>query len=136
MRPTRAALFVAATALTPALPLSAPALATTAASTVTATPTTATATSDTPVNEMTDAELRAAISDILATNTGVAVVREATEVLNGTVDDMRAFLECGNRIPAGPVRGRQAVIQGCNDALDAGTPEAARAFRQTGYPLA
>ncbi|MFD7922088.1 hypothetical protein ACFV3R_23020, partial [Streptomyces sp. NPDC059740] len=29
-----------------------------------------------------------------------------------------------------------AVIKGCNEALDANSPEAARAFRETGYRLA
>ncbi|WP_406139598.1 hypothetical protein [Streptomyces sp. NBC_01089] len=151
MRPTRAALFVAVTALTPALLLAAPAFAappTAAPPTATATATASTS-SDTPVDEMTEAELRAAIADILATNTGKAVVREAGKALGGTADDMRAFLETGfqkaqfedDRVAIARIlytattNGDKAVIKGCNTALDTGTPEAARTFLETGYRL-
>ncbi|MFD7922089.1 ALF repeat-containing protein, partial [Streptomyces sp. NPDC059740] len=147
MRPTRAALLVAATALAPALLFTAPALA--AAPTAPAT-TTATATSDKPVDEMTEAELRAAIADILADNQGKAVVREGNEALDGTVEDMRAFLETGYRMAQfeddrvaittllfkATKDGDKAVIKGCNEALDADSPEAARAFLETGYRMA
>ncbi|MCX4547340.1 hypothetical protein [Streptomyces sp. NBC_01500] len=146
MRPTRAALVVAVTALTPALLFTTPAFAAAPA----ATAVTATVRSDMPVDEMTEAELRAAIADILAKNSGRAVVREADRALGGTVEDMRAFLETGYqkaqfeddqvaiaRILNGATEnGDKAVIKGCNEALDAGTPEAARAFRETGYRLA
>ncbi len=146
MRPTRAALFVAATALTPALLLTAPAFA----AAPTATSTTVTATSDTPVDDMTEGELRAAIADILAVNSGKAVVREANKALNGTVEDMRAFLETGyqqaqfedNQVAVTRIlfeatkNSDKAVIKGCNEALDADTPEAVRAFLETGYRLA
>ncbi|WP_052852943.1 ALF repeat-containing protein [Streptomyces avicenniae] len=91
MRSTRAALLVAATALTPAFLFTTPALAAGSAET----PTTVTIASDTPVDEMTEAELRAAIADILATHGGKRVVREANEALNGTVENMRAFLTIG-----------------------------------------
>jgi Short repeats of unknown function len=153
MRSTRAALVVAATALTPALLFSTPAFAAAPkapSSHTTATPAAAKATSDTPVDEMTEAQLRAAIADILATNNGTAVVREANKALDGTVDDMRAFLKTGyqqaqfedDRVEIAHLlfvatnNGDKAVIKGCNDALDAGTPEAVRAFRETGYRLA
>ncbi|GHH88378.1 hypothetical protein GCM10018793_67860 [Streptomyces sulfonofaciens] len=146
MRPTRAALLVAATAMAPALLLAGPAFA----AVPTGTSTVTTATSGTPVDEMTEAELRAAIADILADDSGRAVVREAGEALNGTVEDMRAFLVSGYRqarfeddlvaiarILDGALRnGDKAVIAGCNEALDAHTPETARAFRETGYRLA
>ncbi|MFJ6120060.1 hypothetical protein ACIQIC_26315, partial [Streptomyces sp. NPDC092129] len=95
MRPTRAALLVVATALTPALLLSAPAFATASP----APTTTVAVTSDTPVDEMSEAELRAAIADIVADeDNGEAVVREADKALNGTVDDMRTFLKTGYRL--------------------------------------
>ncbi|MEU0039523.1 ALF repeat-containing protein, partial [Streptomyces sp. NPDC006333] len=95
MRPTRAALLVVATALTPALLFTAPAFA----AGPQAPATTVSTTSDTPVDEMSEAELRTAITDILADeNSGVAVVREANEALSGTVEDMRAFLKTGYRL--------------------------------------
>ncbi|MGW7599838.1 ALF repeat-containing protein [Streptomyces antimycoticus] len=56
-------------------------------------------TSDTPVDEMSEDELRAAIAAILADeDSGRGVVREANEALNGTVDDMRTFLKTGYRL--------------------------------------
>ncbi|MFE2377289.1 hypothetical protein [Streptomyces sp. NPDC059398] len=150
MRPNRAALLVAATALTPALLLTAPAFAAAPAAPSAATSAVTAAGSGTPVDEMTEAELRAAIGDILAENSGRAVVREANEALNGTVADMRAFLETGYRqaqfeddrvaivrlLDTATKNGDRAVIKGCNTALDAGDPDAARAFRTTGYRLA
>jgi Short repeats of unknown function len=159
MRPTRAAMLVAATALAPALLLATPALAATSGTPATTGASAATsatsaapakAASDTPVDEMTEAELRAAIADILATDTGKAVVREANEALAGTIEDMRAFLKTGygearfeddqvaifRLLSLAEKAGDKAVIAGCNEALDAGTPEAARAFRETGYRLA
>lgn len=63
MRPTRAVLLVVATALTPALLFTAPAFASGSAAPVT---TTVVTTSDTPVDEMSEDELRAAIAAILA----------------------------------------------------------------------
>ncbi|MFJ2091717.1 ALF repeat-containing protein [Streptomyces sp. NPDC087901] len=163
MRSTRAALLIAATALTPALLFTAPAFAATsasatpAASTTPVTPTPATAcpatSSDpgTPVDEMTEDELRAAIQDILADeNAGRGVLREANEALGGTVDAMRAFLETGCRtaqaeddtvsvvriLGVATQNGDKRVIREVNDLLDARTPEALRAFLETGYALA
>ncbi|WP_247204725.1 hypothetical protein [Streptomyces sp. AgN23] len=63
MRPTRAVLLVVATALTPALLFTAPAFASGSAAPVT---TTVVTTSDTPMDEMSEDELRAAIAAILA----------------------------------------------------------------------
>ncbi|MER5275719.1 ALF repeat-containing protein [Streptomyces sp. NPDC002809] len=162
MRPTRAALLIAAAALTPALLFTAPAFAastpaTTAASTTPVTPTPATACpatpsdSGTPVDEMTEDELRAAIQDILAdANAGRGVLREANEALSGTVDAMRAFLETGCRtaqaeddtvtvfriLGVATQNGDKRVIKEVNDLLDARTPEALRTFLETGYRLA
>ncbi|MFI6348291.1 ALF repeat-containing protein [Streptomyces sp. NPDC050560] len=149
MRPTRAALFVAATALTPALLLSAPAFAAGPSAPPRAAASAA-ASSDKPVDEMTEAELRAAIADILAENDGVAVVREANRALDGTVEDMRTFLKTGftaaqfeddrvalfRLLHLATQAGDRAVIAGVNEALDANTPEAARAFLETGYAKA
>ncbi|MFE1930573.1 hypothetical protein ACFW95_09370 [Streptomyces sp. NPDC059474] len=64
MRPMRAALFVVATALTPVLLFTAPAFA--SGSAAPSTTTTVAARSGTPVDEMSEDELRAAIAVILA----------------------------------------------------------------------
>lgn len=156
MRPTRAALLIAAAALTPALLFTAPAFAA-AASTTPVTPTSATACpaapSDpgTPVDEMTEDELRAAIQDILTdANAGRGVLREANEALGGTVDALRAFLETGCRtaqaeddtvtvvrvLGVATQNGDKRVIREVNDLLDTRTPESLRAFLETGYALA
>ncbi|MEU1535082.1 ALF repeat-containing protein [Streptomyces fagopyri] len=136
-----------ATALTPALLFTTPAFATnpgTASTTVTAR-------FDTPVDDMSEAELRAAIADILANgNSGVAVRREAEEALGGAVEDMRAFLETGYRLAqaeddrvavahilfVATANGDKRVIREANEVLDDGSPEALRAFLETGYRLA
>ncbi|MFI6651036.1 ALF repeat-containing protein [Streptomyces sp. NPDC050529] len=164
MRPPRAALLIAATALTPALLFTAPAFAADASASATAvtsttpvTPTPATACpavpsdAGTPVDEMTEDELRAAIQDILADeNAGKGVLREANEALGGTADAMRAFLETGCRtaqaeddtvsvvriLNVATQNGDKRVIQETNDLLDARTPEALRTFLETGYALA
>ncbi|MFE7707604.1 ALF repeat-containing protein [Streptomyces sp. NPDC057486] len=147
MRPTRAALLVAAAALTPALLFTTPAFATGS----TATSTTATATSETPVDEMSEEDLRIAILRILADkDSGKAVVGEANKALDGTVEDMRNFLETGYRLAQAEddrvavfrilylanKNGDKAVIREVNKALDDGSPEALRAFLETGYRLA
>ncbi|MFJ2398584.1 ALF repeat-containing protein [Streptomyces sp. NPDC087843] len=144
MRPTRAALLVVATALTPALLFTAPAFA----AGPQAPATTVSTTSDTPVDEMSEAELRTAITDILADeNSGVAVVREANKALSGTVEDMRAFLKTGYRLAqaeddrvavahilfVATANGDKRVIREANQVLDDGSPEALRAWLETGY---
>ncbi|MFD8690601.1 ALF repeat-containing protein [Streptomyces sp. NPDC059651] len=164
MRPTRAALLIAATALTPALLFTAPAFATAASAPaatvafttpVTTTPATACpavpSDTGTPVDEMTEDELRAAIQDILADeNAGKGVRREADAALGGTVDALRAFLKTG--CPAAQAEddtvtvfrilnvatqnGDKRVIKEVNDLLDNRTPEALRAFLETGYAQA
>ncbi|MFF5585071.1 ALF repeat-containing protein [Streptomyces hygroscopicus] len=149
MRPTRAALLVVATALTPALLFTAPAFASGSAAPATAT--TAAAVSGTPVDEMSEDELRAAIAVILADeDSGKAVVREAAEALNGTVEDMRTFLKTGYRLAqaeddrvaiarilhiATQNKDRR-VIEEANKLLDSDSPEEIRAWLETGYRLA
>ncbi|MBL3671486.1 ALF repeat-containing protein [Streptomyces sp. M2CJ-2] len=148
MRPTRAALLVVATALTPALLFTTPAFATGS----TATSTTVTATSETPVDEMSEEELRIAILRILADeDSGMAVVREANRALDdGSPEALRAFLETGYRLAQAEddrvaifrilhlanQNGDKAVIREVNKVLDDGSPEALRAFLETGYRLA
>ncbi|MET7853819.1 ALF repeat-containing protein [Streptomyces avermitilis] len=144
MRPTRAALLVVATALTPALLLTAPAFA----AGLHAPAITVSATSDIPVDETSEAELRTAIADILADgNSGVAVAREANEALSGTVEDMRGFLKTGYRLAqaeddrvavahilfVATANGDKRVIREANQVLDDGSPEALRAWLETGY---
>ncbi|WP_406092176.1 ALF repeat-containing protein [Streptomyces sp. NBC_01013] len=166
MRTTRAALLTAATALMPALLFTTPAFATDASaratsvtSTTPVTPTPATACpalpsgtgTGTPVDEMTEGELRAAIQGILADeNAGKGVTREAEEALGGTVDDLRAFLKTGCRtaqaeddtvtalrvLDAATRNGDKRVIREVNDLLDTRTPETLRAYLETGYARA
>ncbi|KOV72964.1 hypothetical protein ADL00_04860 [Streptomyces sp. AS58] len=160
MRPTRAALLVAAIALTPALLLTAPVHAVdtlasaaplTSTTPITPKPATAcpaTSSTGTPVDEMTADQLRAAILGVLADeNSGTGVRREANEALGGTVDDMRAFLKTGCRIAqaeddrvevfrilhVATQNGDRRVIQDVYKILDIDTPEALRAFLETGY---
>ncbi|MFE1960014.1 ALF repeat-containing protein [Streptomyces sp. NPDC059479] len=147
MRPSRAALLVAATALTPALLFTTPAFATGS----TATSTTVTATSETPVDEMSEEDLRIAILRILADeDSGKAVVREANKALDGTVEEMRTFLKTGYRLAQteddrvavfrilflATENGDKAVIREVNKTLNDGSPEALRTFLETGYRLA
>ncbi|MEU9864454.1 ALF repeat-containing protein [Streptomyces sp. NPDC047971] len=150
MKTTRAALVMAATALTPALLLATPAVA--AASAPVSTPAaSAIVTPETPVDEMSEADLRIAILRILADeDSGRGVVREANEALDGTVQDMRAFLKTGYRLAqaeddhvavftilaAAQKRGDKAVVREAVKALELGTPEAWRAFLETGYRIA
>jgi hypothetical protein len=160
MRPTRAALLVVATALTPALLLTAPAFAAdasasattrSATSTTPITPTPAAACLPTssgtgaPVDEMTADQLLAAIQNILADeNAGPSVRSEANEALDGTVDDMRAFLETGcrtaqatdDRIYIFTILGDPNISEAMYDAIQVvlsdGSPEALRRFRTVG----
>ncbi|MFE4057225.1 ALF repeat-containing protein [Streptomyces sp. NPDC059096] len=143
MRPTRAALLVAATALTPALLLTTPAFAT--GPTVTSVSTTVMATSETPVDEMSEDDLRIAILRILADqDSGKAVVREANKALdNGSPEALRAFLKTGyrlaqaeddrvaiSRILADPTIS-DALRAAAGNAID-GTPEELRYFIEVG----
>ncbi|MFE3069958.1 hypothetical protein, partial [Streptomyces sp. NPDC059247] len=148
MRLTRAALLVTATALTPALLFSTPAFA--HASTAPVATITATA-PGTPVDEMSESELRAAITAVLADpNSGRGVVREATKALNGTADDMRAFLKTGYRLAqteddrvaifrilgTATQNNDKRVIKEANQILDNNSPEEMRTWLKTGYRLA
>ncbi|MFI6728101.1 ALF repeat-containing protein [Streptomyces atratus] len=150
MRPTRAALLVAATALTPALLFTTPAFATGS----TATSTTVTATSETPVDEMSEEDDRVAVFRILylaQQNGDQAIIREANKALNdGSPEALRTFLETGYRIAQAEddsvaifrilylaqQNGDQAVIREVNKALNDGSPEALRTFLETGYRIA
>ncbi len=107
--------------------------------------------SDTPVDEMSEDELRAAIAAILADeDSGRGVVREANEALNGTVDDMRTFLKTGYRLAqaeddrvaiarilhVATQNNDKRVIEEANKLLDNNSPEEMRAWLETGYRLA
>jgi len=153
VRPTRAALVIAATALTPALLLATPAVATGAptAATVATAPTAA---SGTPVDEMSDDDVKVAIFRILdgaQKNNDRRVIQEATAALNdGSPEVLRAFLETGYRLAqaeddsvaifrilgTAQKNNDRRVIQEATAALDDGSPEVLRAFRETGYRLA
>ncbi|MET8719033.1 ALF repeat-containing protein [Streptomyces misionensis] len=150
MRLTRAALTVAATALTPALLLSAPAFAE-GTSTTAAVATTVTTATDVPVGDMSDDDLRVAVLRILDAarqNNDKAVVRAANAALDdGSPEALRAFLETGyrqaqaedDRVAIARILGvaqqnnDKAVVRAANAALDDGSPEALRAFLETGY---
>lgn len=148
MRPTRAVLLVAATALTPALLFSAPAFANGSGVPVA---TSVTTVSDTPVDEMSEGELRAAIAAILADETsGQGVTREADKALNGTTEDMRTFLKTGyqlaqaedDRVAIARIlhvatqNNDRRVIKEANQLLDSDSPEAMRTWLGSGYRLA
>jgi hypothetical protein len=100
MRPTRGVLLVAATALAPALLLTGPGFAADAAPSSVGVTAAETDDPGTPVDEMSDEELRIAILRILADpDSGKGVKREATEALEtGTPEAARAFLETGYRL--------------------------------------
>ncbi|MFF8173998.1 ALF repeat-containing protein [Streptomyces chartreusis] len=150
MRPTRAALTLVATALAPALLLAAPAFAAgSAPSPATAVATAAAAGSG--VDDMSDDDVRVAIMRIIGDpNTGRAVYAAAQKAMDGTIEDQRYFLETGrwiaqaedDRVAIARILGTadpktdKAVIREANKALDTNTPQALRAFLETGYRLA
>ena len=150
VRTNRIALALVASALAPALLAAAPASAADAAPS-SATVTAAVATDDpgTPVDEMSEEELRAAIAAVLADpDSGRGVEREANEALGGTVEDMREFLKTGYRLAqyeddkvalftilGKPYAGKR-VKQEIYALLDAPTPEKLRTWLETGYRLA
>jgi hypothetical protein len=153
VRLTRAALTIAATALTPVLLLTTPAFAadTSASSSTTVAATSGTDGSTTPVDEMSDDDVRVAIARIIADpDTGKAVHAAAQAALDGTIEDQRYFLETGrwiaqfedDRVATFRIlhiarqNNDKAVIREATEALDAGTPEALRDFLETGYRLA
>lgn len=147
MRPTRAALALVATALTPALVLATPAVAATSATTVA----TASDAAGSGVDDMSDDDVRVAIMRIIADpDTGKAVYAAAQKAMDGTIEDQRYFLETGRWIAqaeddrvaiarilaSADPKTDKAVIREANEALDTNTPEALRAFLETGYRLA
>ncbi|WP_228044360.1 ALF repeat-containing protein [Streptomyces ferrugineus] len=136
-----------ATALTPALLLATPAVAASSATTVA----TASDATTSNVDEMSDDDVRVAIMRIIADpSTGKAVYAAAQKAMDGTIEDQRYFLETGRWIAQfeddmvatarilhiATQNGDKAVIREANKALDAATPEAVRAFLETGYRLA
>ncbi|MFB9351988.1 ALF repeat-containing protein [Streptomyces heliomycini] len=150
MRLTRGVLLVAATALTPALLLTGPAFAADSAPAPVAA--TAAAGADdpgTPVDEMSEHELRAAILTLLGKPyAGKRVTRDANAALDGTLEDMRTFLKTGYRLAqyeddkvalftilGKPYAGKR-VKQEIYALLDAPTPEKLRTWLETGYRLA
>ncbi|WP_031477574.1 ALF repeat-containing protein [Streptomyces bicolor] len=152
MRPTPIALTLVATALTPALLLATPAFAADSAAPSSAT-TVATASdaTDPGVDEMSDDDVRVAIMRIIADpTTGKAVYAAAQAAMDGTIEDQRYFLATGrwtaqaedDRVAIARIlasadpKTDRAVIREANEALDTNTPEALRAFLETGYRLA
>lgn len=152
MRLTRTALTLVATAaLAPALLLTGPAIAADSVPSSSATLATASDSDGTPVDEMSDDDVRVAIARIIADpNTGKAVYAAAQKALDGTIEDQRYFLETGrwtaqaedDRVAIARIlatadpKTDKAVIREANEALDTNTPEALRAFLETGYRLA
>lgn len=140
MRPTRIALSLVVTALAPALLLATPAVAAASSATTVAT-----------ASDMSDDDVRVAIMRIIGDpSTGKAVYAAAQKAMDGTIEDQRYFLATGRWIAqaeddrvaiarilatADP-KSDKAVIREANEALDANTPEALRAFLETGYRLA
>ncbi|SOD59127.1 Short repeat-containing protein of unknown function [Streptomyces zhaozhouensis] len=151
MRLTRVAVTVAATALAPTLLLATPALASGGAGATgpAGDGVVPTAAADDELDE-----LRVAVARILhaATEAGDrAVIRGANEALDaGTEEALRAFLETGypaaqfedDRVAAFRIlnlareAGDRAVEREVTEALEAGTAEALREFRETGYAVA
>ena len=151
MRRTHIALAVAAAVLTPALVITTPSLAAAAAATPTACqPPTDTFVVTTPVDEMSDDDVRITILRIIGDpSTGRAVKAAAQEAMDGTIEDQRNFLTT-DRWPAQAeddavavattigyaVRYHyRAVYREADEALD-GSPAVWRAFLQTGCRLA
>lgn len=148
MRPIRravrhTALLVAATAVAPALFLATPAHAADATSTTTAVAAYSPVDPAT-VDTMSDDDLRIAVLRILADpDSGKGVVREANKALDGTVDDLRAFLKTGYRL-AQAEDDRVAVfriladptistaLRAAAEAVVDGTPEELRYFIAVG----
>ncbi|MDF3144542.1 MULTISPECIES: ALF repeat-containing protein [unclassified Streptomyces] len=152
MRPTRTALALVATiALAPALLLAGPAFAAESTPSSAATVATASDAAGSSVDEMSDDDVRVAIARIIADpTTGKAVYAAAQAALDGTIEDQRYFLETGrwiaqaedDRVAIARIlftatqNGDKAVVREADKALDTNTPEALRAFLETGYRLA
>lgn len=151
MRRTHVALAVAAAALTPSLVFATPSLAAEAAATPTACqPPTDTFVVTTPVDEMSDDDVRITIMRIIGDpSTGRAVKAAAQEAMDGTIEDQRNFLTT-DRWPAqaeddavaiattlfyAHKYNYKAVDREANEALD-GSAAVWRAFLETGCRLA
>jgi len=146
------ALAVAAIALTPALLITTPAAAADSVGTPTACrPPTDTYVVTTPVDEMSDDDVRITILRIIADpSTGKAVEAAAQKALNGTIEDARNFLTT-DRWPARAEDDQVAVVTTLHfadvykdrgvttaalQALNNGTPAVERTFLETGCRLA
>jgi hypothetical protein len=153
VRLTRAALAVAATALTPALLITSPAFATdsTGAPSPCVAATAVADGSTTPVDEMSDDDVRVAIMRIIGNpNTGKGVYAAAQKAMDGTIEDQRNFLKTGcsaaqaeddsvavfRILAVARKNNDKAVVREANKALDDGSPAALRTFLETGYRLA
>jgi len=152
VRRTNVALAVAAIALTRALLITAPAFAAEPVGAPTACrPPTDTFVVTTPVDEMSDDDVRITILRIIGDpSTGKAVNAAAQKAMNGTIEDQRNFLTT-DRWPAQAEDDRVAVFTtlhlagvyndrgvttAAQQALEDGTPTVIRAFLETGCRLA
>ncbi|MFE3517419.1 ALF repeat-containing protein [Streptomyces sp. NPDC059166] len=151
MSPMRAALAVAAIAVTPALLLSGPAFA--AGSVPSPAPVAvspAVVVLDGPVEDMSDDDVRVALARILADpDSGRRVVKEVNTLLdNNDPAEMRTWLETGYplaqaeddrvavvKILADPDSGRRVKAE-INTLLDNNDPAEIRTWLETGYRLA
>ncbi|GHJ37195.1 ALF repeat-containing protein [Streptomyces sp. TS71-3] len=150
MRRTRAAVTVAAAVLTPALLLATPAFAAgpSGGPSASVVATTDPGGSTTPVDDMSDDDVRIAILRIIGDpSTGKAVYAAAQAAMDGTIEDQRYFLETGrwtaqvedDRVAVFHIlyvaqqNDDKAVIAAANEVLDEDTPDALRAFLETGY---
>ncbi|MEV0802713.1 ALF repeat-containing protein [Kribbella sp. NPDC050281] len=152
MRRTKVALAVAAIALTPALLITTPA---SAADSVGA-PTACQAPTDTfvvttPVDEMSDDDVRVTILRIIGDpSTGSAVEAAAQKAMDGTIEDQRNFLTTdrwtaqaeddkvavATTLHFAIVYNDRGVSKAAQQALNDGTPTVVRAFLETGCRLA
>lgn len=152
MRLPRVALAVAAIALTPALLITSPAFGADSVGDPTACQApTDTFVVTTPVDEMSDDDVRVTIARIIGDpSTGRAVDAAAQKALDGTTEDQRNFLTT-DRWPAeaeddlvavattlhfADVYHDLGVTEAAQQALDDGTPAVVRAFLETGCRLA
>ena len=152
MRRTNVALAVTAIALTPALLTTTPAFAADPVGAPTACQApTDTVVVTTPVDEMSDDDVRVTILRIIGDpSTGSAVDAAAQKAMDGTIEDQRNFLTT-DRWPAQAEDDRVAVFttlhlasvyndrgvtKAAQQALNSGTPTVLRAFLETGCRLA
>ncbi|MFD8893594.1 ALF repeat-containing protein [Streptomyces sp. NPDC059566] len=145
MKLTRSALALTVGALAPALLLATPALAA-GPSAAAPSKVAAVTAGESPYDTMSDTELRAEVTRILAANPGKGVTGAAHEALAGTTEDVRTFLKTGlakaqdddNKVAILRIlftKPGKGVTREANKALD-GTPADRVAFLATGLRLA